>query len=363
MFMDFFNINWWASQKDIYLEYKSFYNPFNLMLGRILSIGCLETNNSLKLRECGINIYLLYAFCIIIANAFLMYLNMRDIVNKISWVAFFSTSFPFLYGLERGNYIIIAFLFMNIYVLFINKNKTQANLALLIACIFKIYVFALFIFVKLSNKERVKLGVIYAMLFIVPVVLLGYENPTLIISNLIDFQTTGIDIYQKYWTSTSIFSIGDILIKIIGLKMAIIYKLIVNIIFLVVLLRLFVYVQNIIKLSHNYDVIYVQFVILLGLFLILSGPGFYALVLLIPLFISLMSRNLLSRIEVILFILCCIPYPIPIYKVFELTEYSYLNGYNISHGYDVSLQMIVPIILLILFLKITTKIPYADNSS
>ena len=367
MFMDFFNINWWATQKNIYIDYKTFYNPFNLMLGKFLSIGCLKASNSIQLRDCGINIYIIYTFCIIIANAFLMYLILGNDENRISWVIFFSTSFPYLYGLERGNYITIAFVFISIYVHFMNKKKIQANLALLMACVFKIYIFVLFIFIHLSNKEKVKLGIIYSILFITPAVLLGYENPELIIKNLIDFQTTGLDIYQKYWTSTTIFSIGVILTKIIGLKtpivINIVVNIVVNIIFIVILSRLFIYIQNIIKISHGYDVIYVQFVILIGLFLILSGPGFYSLVLLIPLFISLMTRNLLSRIDVILFILCCIPYPIPIYKVFEFIEISYIYGYNISSDYNVSLQMIVPIILFILFFKISKKIPYADNSS
>jgi hypothetical protein len=44
---------------------------------------------------------------------------------------------------------------------------------------------------------------------------LNYKNPELLFLNLANFQVQGLDIYQKYWTSTTINSISEIFTKII----------------------------------------------------------------------------------------------------------------------------------------------------
>lgn len=94
--------------------------------------------------------------------------------------------------------------------------------------------------------------------------------------------------------------------------------------------------------------------LLLLTLIIVESTGYYAIILLYPFFSYFMSKSYFDNFEKFLIILISIPYPIDLWK------YEYIEDHKIQTSIQLQ-SILVPILLIILFLKLTAKMRSYEN--
>lgn len=191
-FMDFFHTMYWSNNEGRYTEWLSVYPPLNFCFLKI--IGLLDIDaigdspSGFELRECNIFIKIiigLYLLCPIILMNLNYWKNIAFSEKSLIYLSFVF-SIPFLFGLERGNLLILALPFIGI--LLGNKGfKSILSLSILINL--KPY-FALLAYgyvCKHNFNDLIKVILLSGLIFIGSGVLLGDENFLLMIPNLFGF--------------------------------------------------------------------------------------------------------------------------------------------------------------------------------
>lgn len=118
--MDFYNPLFWVINDGFYSTFNSVYPPINYFLLKIFSFGIPvgEVNNPFQLRQLypWQGIILTVFYIVIVGLCVLMGAWQKVKINKFLIFGASALSVPVLFGLERGNLIFIALLFLGLYL-------------------------------------------------------------------------------------------------------------------------------------------------------------------------------------------------------------------------------------------------------
>ncbi len=351
--MDFFNINWMAHQEDVYSVRKVFYSPLMLWLGKLMTPeGCVDLPNAFATRSCAIQVSLFQWSAFLSAAFGALWLVLRGSKNSIWWWLLFILSFPMLYGIERGNYIVLALPLLVWYVLSLGLPGRLLPLSLL--PLFKYYLGILFIpyLLKASWKFKIYLVFFFILFNLLGAWLYGNSDWINIPSNLLNFSGGVSNFLEAAWGPTT-FSAFKFIANLYGAPywISICLQWLSVIVRIWVICRLVIYLIDIDKLLL--DEAYLSLVLFIALLVLSPSPGMYSIILAFP-FIAYGLRNSFFTVkEKALIVLMCLPFPIPVFEAmyFEVPEMSEKFRW-------ISLQLqsfALPIILLVLFYELTKK--------
>lgn len=344
-FMDYYNVNFHALTTNFYGEpfqsvYTFIFRFFSKLLTRIECIGLLS---SIELKACDGN-YILFFLLVYVLNIYLLMKLLDKYKNKYLWVILFMTSFPMCYTFERGNYIILTMAFISM-ILFSN-NKKYFELGVIILPLTKLYFIANYVIFMTNSIKKPVINILIFILIMLIGGLIYDENQFIIFINMFKFYGKEPNIFEIL-TATSIFPIVKYT-SIFSLKCAVL------IFFLFLLARFYIFTCHLVERNLSLlDYKYLILLILLLILIIIESIGFYAIILLYPFFAYLIGKNLISMDEKLLIILISIPYPI------NLFEYQYFQN-----EYQTNIQLhsiLIPILLILLFLKLTKKVRFYGN--
>lgn len=118
--MDFYNPLFWTIKNEFYSTFDSVYPPINYFLLKILSFGIPvgEVNNAFQLRQAypWLGIIITVFYIVIVGLCVVMGAWQKIKINKFLIFAVSALSVPVLFGLERGNLIFVALLFLGLYL-------------------------------------------------------------------------------------------------------------------------------------------------------------------------------------------------------------------------------------------------------
>lgn len=154
-YMDFFNVNHFVGGRDPYSTMTS-YPPFALLLAYPFSFISRGYIHSVYVRSSmlGKMSFLVFLIFFLIYFAILINKTFSDSSKreKIFYFIGFLFSYPILYALDRGNYLLFTFMFLGVFFYYYDKNKFIANLSLAAAIATKIYP-AAFLLLYFSDKR------------------------------------------------------------------------------------------------------------------------------------------------------------------------------------------------------------------
>lgn len=371
-FMDFFNVNLHASSRDLYTTYSSFYSPPNIFLAKLLTPHeCVGMLDKYEFRKCGIGYFYGFEVFFFLLNGGLLWRILKGAVNRVWWLILFLLSFPMMFAIERGNYIVIALSLACLLVLAKSPIKKLFLLAFLPLVKYYLIIGGVGLFL---NKKYIKI-LYFIAIFLTFNIIFSYINDiphaNLIFSNLTKFSKGNGGIYN-IWNATNISSIGEafstyyfydsILVKIahmllIGVSMLCIWAY-------------YVYVSE----NYQYGIdINKNLFLLLMLFLIISPTaGYYSIILLYPFIADYLSRKSLSIYEKILIIALLLPYPIKLFKLSEiiLDPSLWIGNSQLRSSaeelfpiYFQVQSIIIPVTLLMIFFCFIRTIEFKEESN
>ena len=194
--MDWFNTAYWAHEKGAYDAWGSVYPPLSFALLRIFSKdSCYVETNGYAARECDwVGLVTLHGFFLL--NVLLLYLTFRKIDRSTApWRALaLGFGLPSLFGLERGNLIVVCFTCVILGFGPLLKSARLRWIAAGMAVNFKVYVVAGIVPHLLRRRWRWFEGAILATLavYVVSYAIVGQGTPFEIYHNIVDFS----DLYQ-----------------------------------------------------------------------------------------------------------------------------------------------------------------------
>lgn len=318
-FMDFFNTNYWAFQEGRYDEWKSIYPIFVFALSKLFtSPSCAASTPPVALRACDIGAigfllasYLAGAACC--AHLLMSRLKQRGARRRevVGWFLVVALSVPGLWAMERGNYIVIAFLFLALARCFEGNWKSALFLALAINI--KQYLAVLWIVPLLKRRYDLALmGVVFAIIpNVLGLILVPDFHYGEILGNMFSFSTTTeFSPFETAWMPTSFASwlrvvgspyadlilVGDVRVWVHALLSAGLWAE----------RGLFITALYLAATRARVEASYISFICMTGLVASLDGLGGYALLLLFPYLDSLATRPY-GRLVAALFILVCLP--------------------------------------------------------
>ena len=346
-FMDFFNVNWWSFNKNIYTEWHGFYTPLNVYFSQLLVPNkCSGLLSSIALRICSLNESLVFFISISLINFALVLRIVKNNLEGYLWAIFIMLSMPMLFSLERGNYIIATFTIACIYILLDNSKFKTFFLAILIN--FKLYTSILLLnyYFKFSLKKTIILLFIIISINIIFGFIIDNNQWYRIIGNILYFsQKSSSDGFNQLFVATNFspwkFSFDNILFIITA-----------KLLNLFIVIRLVIYYK--LNIAYIFDCMYMNLILLITLFLFTSAPGYYSLIIIIPFYLTCLASGKISSITKILFILLLLPYPFnvqnTIYHGFNSILFDQYAAYEIGipiHSY------IIPVLLFLIFINLT----------
>lgn len=190
-FMDFYNTLYWTGHEGRYVIWKSVYPPLNFFLLKIIDYFFVDDYcylNSILLRECnGLLNILIIISCLSLPLVILYTKAWEDIIKErfLLCYALIVTSTPFIFAIERGNFILIC---MAALPILLRKNIFIQSIALAILINLKPY-FLIFFVAYLLKKRFFDLfvGILSTLLlFMVTSALVDMTSNSIFI-NLIEF--------------------------------------------------------------------------------------------------------------------------------------------------------------------------------
>jgi hypothetical protein len=344
-YMDFYNVNYHALNKDFYSgDFRSVYSEIFRLFSMILTPNhCINTKSSLLLKNCdAFNFYLFY-FILITINIYFLYKKLFPCENKFLWTILFSVSFPLLYSFERGNYIIISMLLINFLAHF--SNKLNFYLSLFILPFTKIYLISTYFLLLIKSFSKFVVFLILFLFFNLLLFILFNDNPFLLVENLFHF-----DRNERVYEISNATSFLP-LFKSYNLRFL---SFLCYILYFSVLVRAYIYLNAFIS-NKSKDFNDLLFVGLLILPMIIPSVGFYFLILLYPFFAKYIGQGLLKHNTQILIVLMCIPYPI------NLVPYKLIHSENFILYIQLQ-SIIIPFLLLIIFYEFTKEIKVPNEN-
>ncbi len=318
-FMDFFNTNWHSQRLGkAFTEWRSIYSPLNLYFAaHMMSSNCVGLESSIQLRACDIGSYILIsALSYILFIALLILIQLKE--RKLSFFTFIMPiSFPILYALERGNYVILAAIITSFGVLI--DNKIVKELAYVIVSNIKIYIYLPFILILNYRHEILRNIILFLIVLIIGVILYGDKSWYLYFRNLFIF-SGNIDYFQTYWMPTELGvykafpkkSLMNFLIHII----AVIIKT-----YVIIKIYLIYFSKN--KINYDKDILFCIF--FLGISQLIN-IGYYSYLILFPYFMKLDLNNKISKYSFSAICYILIPFlSIEIYNIGVFSEVSFIS--------------------------------------
>jgi hypothetical protein len=153
-FTDFFHTNYWAHNDGRYTEWESIYPIFTFLFASITSPeACYYLDTYFARDSCdNVSIYLMLAVATVAAYQNARLLTTQAIPKLLCFIAI-CTSFPFLFGFDRGNYVLYAYAFL----VFAVSSRSKSIEGFFIACAIglKPYLLALLAHPSLNLDYRV----------------------------------------------------------------------------------------------------------------------------------------------------------------------------------------------------------------
>src|SRR5574343_56363 len=123
-FMDFFHVNYWASNDGRYTEWHSLYPPLSFLLTKWVTIKKCGDLGSFMLRDCALGDVFIMISIYVLSVIFVVKLILQRLPPQgnntlmTAFLAFFLLmTGPSLFAIERGNLILITFAFFSLGVL------------------------------------------------------------------------------------------------------------------------------------------------------------------------------------------------------------------------------------------------------
>lgn len=344
--MDFFNTNWHSQRVGkAFTEWYSIYSPLNLYFAaHMISSKCDGLESSVQLRACDIGSYLLISglsYTLFIILLILIQLKER----KLSLFTFIMPiSFPILYALERGNYVILAGIITSFGVLI--DKKIVKEIAYAIVSNIKIYIYLPILLILNYRNEILRNIVLFIIFLIIGVVLYKDKNWYLYFRNLIIF-SGNVDYFQVYWMPTELGvykalpkeSLMNFLIHIIS---------VITKTYVITKIYLIYFSKN--KINYDKDILFCIF--FLGVSQLLN-IGYYSYLILFPYFIKLDINNKISKYSFSAICYILIPFfTIEIYNSGVISDVSFIHQNSLYFTKDLILtanSILLPLIGFVLF--------------
>jgi len=358
--MDFFNVNWWANTPDFYTKYKSIYTPINAYLGKLLtSSDCMASSSPFSLRGCDVRFGIILFCSVWVLNSYLLFKILGDITGKIWWVALMMFSFPMMFAMERGNYIMLGMVFTSLWVLMGERYRVLGQFILTLVISIKLGMFVLLMSVWIRDGWKAVLAVMlmFFALLVIFGLALGDPHWTGIPSNMFAFQGAGVrGSLELSAAATTPAVYAYILRDGYGLHITAGYIMVGYYVLAVILT-----VRAVLLIIHakitNSDYRLIALVALSLLMLLSTAPGYYSLILLFPFLAHLLGRGELNECSKFFLVALCLPYPVELLLVasdFGVT--SFLSDQDVLVPKSLTLQGIIsPLLLLGLYYGLTKQ--------
>jgi hypothetical protein len=326
-FMDYFNTNFWAFREGRFEDWKSIYPVFVFQFGQWVSASSCAWEDPFLLRSGNlasiIPLFFLYLAGVIVCE--------RVFARRLEWswkqnhwhrylmLIFLGFSMPGLYALERGNYVILAFVFLSLFAL--AGYGWVGALCLALAMNVKQYILIL-LFVPFLKKDYVFIVKAVLICFLINVVALlqvGEDHYDLLWTNMTDFSASGAQSYlSRIWFPTSFSGWGDF-IRFLSDDQRVLSDGLGGTLmglfagFRVCQLVLITAVGWMMcQLKNRIDPEYAAFICLLTLMALLGNLGGYALILALPFLpAAFQQRNMRPLIAIFFLLLVPIDFPVP----------------------------------------------------
>ncbi|KQN16784.1 hypothetical protein ASE89_19405 [Sphingomonas sp. Leaf30] len=189
--MDWFNTSYWAHHQGAYDAWATVYPPLSFVVLRLFSKdSCYAEANGYAARECDwVGLYAMHGFFLL--NVVLLYFSFRKVDRQTAiWRALgLGFGLPSLFGLERGNLIVLCFTCVILGFGPLLKSARWRWTAVGMAINFKVYIVAALFPQLLRRRWRWFEGAIIAtiVVYIVTYGLKGEGTPIEIYENIRDF--------------------------------------------------------------------------------------------------------------------------------------------------------------------------------
>ncbi len=352
VFMDFFNTNWWSSHPGKYEIWKSPYPPLTFLVAFFfVPTDCLSSENSIILRDCSISSIFTFTTFFVISS----FLTVKLIFNKLRITCIYKkiilflvviTSLPFLYTLERGNYIILAYLFFCLYLLF--QKKLISFVFFGIAVNFKPYliILSLPLLFKQEFKGFFKCLFFSGLIFFSTFLFLGDGDIYSFFSSLLNFSSESYAPMQalNYQTTFKIFTT-----KMTEMSIFPIFSNLANFWLTVGPILFFCYIF-INKARFDINELYLALILII-ISLSYSFGG-YSFIFLFPFMAYFFWRNLIYFLS-FLFLLTPIDFPILHLKTLLIENSYFLSGISVQNNLVLTIGGITrPLIVFLLMLSL-----------
>ncbi len=220
LFMDFFNVNYMASDLNPYLEGNSSYPPFILLIAKVFSnFGAYRQIAAHLVRTSTIGMLTYLSFFAVFT--FLLYIVIVKVLRKIDGLSkvevylysgLLLINAPFIFMADRGNYLIIALLFYCMYFLLYDKRRNMASAMLGVSASIKIYPALAMVFYLFEKKYKefiISLSTFLGLSFISICFFRGglWNNILTFIKNVFGFGKGYEDQYMNVYFSTGLNSL------------------------------------------------------------------------------------------------------------------------------------------------------------
>ena len=189
VWMDWFNTSYWAYNTGAYDVWGTLYPPVSFVFLRIFSLGaCYKEADGYSIRECDwIGLATLHGFFLL--NVILLFLTYRKVDRATAiWRAVaLGFGLPCLYGLERGNLVVVCFTFLILGFGPLLRSARWKWFAVGMAVNFKVYLIAALFSQLLRRRWLWFEGSLIAVvvIYIVTFVLVGAGRPDQIYNNIV----------------------------------------------------------------------------------------------------------------------------------------------------------------------------------
>lgn len=373
-FMDFFNTNFWAHAAAPYQDWHAIYPIFTFLVARLVTPDrCLGVAGPHALRACATSsIWLIVCSCIVGAGICgAIAARYVKLERRLSVAAFVGAatllSLPSIFALERGNYILVAFVCVAVSAW--SGRNWKGALWLAAAINFKPYLVVLWL-VPLVKRRYDYLAV--SILFVLAVnalamLLVGYSHYYLLLDNIRGFASTGPgSVFQNMWYATAFSAwaaavASDIAVRHLNPVVLLSARVVLEIlrwVSVAVAAYALVWVG---RAASRASWELLSLVVILALLAVSSSPSGYALLFTVPFIPSLIAEGLSGRRALLLFIVFTpLDWGIGPHHVFSYV--SYLTGRHIDYLEGITaLAYVRPAAVLLLLLSSLKSLRRLDS--
>lgn len=212
-YADWFNTAYWARDKGTYDVWRTIYPPLSFVILRVLGLGScyprgrsFESSPGLAARDCDwVGLGAIYAFFII--DVVLVYYVLRKVDRRtaIQRTICVALGLPMLDSLERGNLVLVSFLFLILAFCPVLKSARLRWLAAGITVNLKVYLVGAIVALLLKRRWRWAEGALVAtvLVYLVSYGILGRGTLPEIFANIQEFTDWDASQLLDIWYTTT----------------------------------------------------------------------------------------------------------------------------------------------------------------